>query len=212
MTIRTYAISRSETIEWDTFKEQNDWVAEDLKNKNWDDKPIPRKCVAIYYTVNKIEKKVMDKLYITTYDPDYKDDFKKLNIKWIEEIFKVEPSDIKQLCYPEESITEKGGEIFFLVTADLQVIGTVAMVVKNGKVELGKLTVSSDFQSRGFSHPLMIESIQWARIRNFTNVLILTSTLLAGAIKLYEFYGFKTIQTGPHPDYSRCDIVLKLDF
>ncbi|CAO3653591.1 unnamed protein product [Cunninghamella echinulata] len=220
MTVKIFAISRNETLEWNTFVKQNDWVTEALKNKTWDNEEenIPRKCRAIYYIVNKNEKQIKDKIYLTTYDPDYKDDFKKLNVHWIEKYFKIEPSDIQQLDHAEENIIQPGGEIFFVVVAEAdnnykkKVVGTVAMVVENGECELAKLAVDDQHQSKGYSHPLMQEAIQWAKNRNHSEVLIVTNTMLEGAVNLYKKYGFETIHLGKHPHYERVDIVMKLTF
>ncbi|KAI9301078.1 acyl-CoA N-acyltransferase [Cunninghamella echinulata] len=212
MTIKTYAISRSETTEWNAFVDQNDWATQALNAEKWDNKEdIPSKCIAIYYVVDKNEKTITNKLYVTTYDPIYKQDFKKINLHWIEKYFTVEPSDIHQLDHPEENILQPGGEMFFLVENN-QVVGTVVMVMKHGQCELGKLAIVDHLQSKGYSHPLMKEAIQWAKDKKLPDILILCSTLLAAPVRLYRKYGFETIYEGKHPDYDRCDLVMKLTF
>ena len=50
-------------------------------------------------------------LQIIEYQPLYKDDFKRINVEWIETYFKIEPHDLEQLEAPEE-IINGGGQIF----------------------------------------------------------------------------------------------------
>lgn len=127
----------------------------------------------------------------------------------MERLFKIEQSDIYQLEHPQETIINPGGEIFFLECGG-EVIGTVALVVEHGDYELAKMSVSDHHQGKGYSHLLMNAPIDWARQRKLPGITILSSQSLVNAVNLYKKYGFETVRLGPHPNYERCDIIMRL--
>lgn len=43
---------------------------------------------------------------VVSYEPKFKDDFKKLNVEWLEKYFEVEEHDLEQLEHPEEIIKQ----------------------------------------------------------------------------------------------------------
>lgn len=155
-------------------------------------------------------QEIVKKLYCTTYDSKYKSDFKDLNLKWVSTLFKVEPSDLKQLNDPEGSIVVPGGNIIFVLEEDHKVAGTVAMIVHEGACELGKMTVADQYQGKGYAHPLMREGIAWARRQGYPDITLYSSTTLEKAIRLYEKHGFVTTHLGKHPYYERCNIIMNL--
>lgn len=140
--------------------------------------------------------------------PQHQKAFRDLNMAWVERLFKVEKSDINQLEHPQENIIDPGGEIILLQHAD-DIIGTVAVVYQHDEYELSKMSVSDQHQGKGYSHLLMYASLDWARARNVPDITILSSQRLVNAIKLYKQHGFETIRLGPHPNYERCDIIMK---
>jgi GNAT superfamily N-acetyltransferase len=133
-----------------------------------------------------------------------------LNWAWVERLFKIEKSDIYQLEHPQESIINPGGQIFFLLLGE-EVIGTVALVIEHGEYELAKMSVSDHHQGKGYSHLLMNAPIDWARQRKLPGITILSSTSLVNAINLYKKHGFETVRLGSHPNYERCDIIMRLN-
>ncbi|KAI8576742.1 hypothetical protein K450DRAFT_255368 [Umbelopsis ramanniana AG] len=155
-------------------------------------------------------QKVVDKVYLVTWLPiaEHQKAFRELNLVWVERHFKVEKSDINQLERPQESIIDPGGEIILLQHAE-EIIGTVAVVSEHGEYELSKMSVSDHHQGKGYSHLLMYASLDWAKARNIPEITILSSQRLANAINLYKQHGFKTIRLGAHPNYERCDIIMK---
>lgn len=50
--------------------------------------------------------------HITTYKPEYKSDFIRLNRDWIETYLKIEPSDEETFAHVDE-IVLLGGQVFF---------------------------------------------------------------------------------------------------
>jgi putative acetyltransferase len=75
---------------------------------------------------------------IIDYQPDFKDDFKRLNIEWISRYFVLEAPDLEQLDDPEGSILQKGGRIYMARLGE-QIIGTITLKKYNKTVyELSK--------------------------------------------------------------------------
>ena len=72
---------------------------------------------------------------IIAYTPQYKKDFKRLNVEWISTYFTLEPHDLEQLDDPEGYILSKGGKIFFAKKDD-DIIGTCALNIAFGVVQL----------------------------------------------------------------------------
>ncbi|OBZ89469.1 N-acetylaspartate synthetase [Choanephora cucurbitarum] len=206
--IREYAMLRNQVFNWDQFVLQNPWALD--QNKLDNKKGLPKNCVAIYHRVNASQEMVEETLYLTTWDVEYKADFKQLSLLWVTEHFKVEESDVKQLDTPEQVIILPGGEIFFLLDFDHRVTGVVAMVLHGDTCELAKMTVRKECTGRGYAHILMRESINWAKSRNYPSIELMSNLVLENAILLYKKYGFETVHLGPHPNYARCNIVMRL--
>ena len=63
---------------------------------------------------------------VAPFQDEYADDFKRLNLEWIEKYFVVEEMDKKQLEDPQENIIEPGGESYS-VLEDGKVRGVCAL-------------------------------------------------------------------------------------
>ncbi len=147
---------------------------------------------------------------ILTYQPQYRSAFVALNRAWIEKYFRVEKSDLQQLEQPEDFILGPGGEIFFVVENG-KAVGTCAMVPHGEEnFEIAKMAVEDLARGRGYGDMLMRACIEWARERSVPEITILSNTVLEPAIRLYQKHGFATVNLGPHPDYERCNIEMRL--
>lgn len=149
---------------------------------------------------------------IVTYCDQYKNDFARLNFAWIEQYFVLEEADRKYLLHPHENIIEPGGEIF-LALEEGKVAGTCALLkVDDATYELVKMAVSPDVQGKGLANHLMQAAIAWARGKNAKKIFLESNTILAPAIKLYEKFGFQSIQLALHnnSEYQRVNIVMEL--
>jgi hypothetical protein len=58
----------------------------------------------------------------------------------------------------------------------------------------------------------MQETLRWAKDKKYPYADLLCNTKLENAISIYRKLGFKTTMLGPHPDYERCDIGMRLYF
>ena len=150
-----------------------------------------------------------ENIRLITFNEKYVASFVELNREWIQKYFALEEADQQQLLYPEKNILKKGGEIFFVLEND-KVIATCAMVPHGSGYELAKMAVSPQVRGQGFGDFLMQGVIDWARQKGASEVMLLSNTKLEPAINLYRKHGFEVIQLGPHPDYERCNIEMRL--
>jgi putative acetyltransferase len=151
-----------------------------------------------------------ESIVILTYKDPHAAAFNRLNRAWLEEHALLEDGDRKQLEQPRESILAKGGEIFIAVM-DNEVIGCCAMILHEaGVVELAKLAVDARVQGHGIGRRLTETALTWARRRGAQKVILLSSTKLQAALRLYERLRF---QYGPLPadrGYQTADIYMEL--
>jgi N-acetylglutamate synthase-like GNAT family acetyltransferase len=154
----------------------------------------------------------MNKFSVVKFSAAHAAAFANLNKEWIETYFRLEEMDLKQLEDPFESIIKPGGEIFVIESADGHVVGVCAMIPhEKNSYELAKMAVSPIVRGQGVGDFLMETVIQWAQKQNASSIMLLSNTKLEPAISLYKKHGFVTVKLGPHPDYERCNIEMKLD-
>ncbi|RCI03817.1 hypothetical protein CU098_012502 [Rhizopus stolonifer] len=208
-TIKKYVVCDKQSIKWENFVGENEW----LNNQTIiDEDKAPKNIVAEYYVVNRDNKTLLDKAYVVSWSSEYKTAFKELNLAWIEKLFKPEPMDYIQLDSAEENIINHGGEVFFVINREGEVVGTVAMVFHDGKCELAKMSVKENHQGKGYSHYLMRAAITWAKEQKIFAVDLFGNTNLENSISIYKKYGFKTVSIGPHPIYKRVDIHMRWEY
>ena len=89
----------------------------------------------------------------------YSEQFFILNKAWIEESWRLEDSDKKDLLNPDK-IIENGGQVFFALENKVPV-GTVAMIKSSDdRFELAKMTVQENFRGKGIANMLMDECLK----------------------------------------------------
>ena len=148
---------------------------------------------------------------IIAWNSKYADDFKNLNLQWLNEFFWVEPHDEEVLGQPEKFIIQPGGMIF-LVENNSTIIGCVAlMMIKDGIFELTKMAVKAEYRGQKIGQKLMEHTLAHARSQNWDQLIIYSNRKLENAIYLYKKYGFKEIPIENNNPYSRGDIKMKLE-
>jgi ribosomal protein S18 acetylase RimI-like enzyme len=146
---------------------------------------------------------------IIGYNPQYKNDFIKLNKAWLEEYFYVEPHDLETFNNIEKDIIEKDGEIFFCQVDD-EIAGTVAMIkINETTYELAKMAVDKKFQGMKLSSLLMEACIEFAKNKKAEKIFLVSNTKLSPAINLYKKFNFIETQLAP-TDYDRANIQMEL--
>jgi GNAT superfamily N-acetyltransferase len=152
----------------------------------------------------------MTDIRIVAYQRELAPAFQRLNLAWIERLFEVEDADRKVLGDPERAIIAPGGEILFALDAG-EPIGTVAMIrFSAARYELAKMAVAPSYQKRGVGEMLGAAAIVFARDAGAETVFLLTSSRLAGAIRLYERLGFRHAADPDPPEYARADVYMEL--
>lgn len=137
-------------------------------------------------------------------------DFRRLNLDWIERLFRVEAADLKVLDDPEAAIVAQGGAIFFAVE-DGAPVGTAAMLrVADRRFELAKMAVATTHQRRGIGEMLGRACTDWAARRGPCTVFLETNSRLGNAIRLYERLGFRHAPWPAPSDYARGDVYMEM--
>lgn len=147
---------------------------------------------------------------IISWKPEYAEEFKEMNLQWLEEFFWIEPHDQKVLGDPGKYIIDPGGIIFFAKDKDY-IKGCVALMkIKDGVFELTKMAVKPDSRGKKTGHKLMERSLEFARDKGWNSLIIYSNRKLANAIHLYKKYGFVEIPIEENNPYSRGDIKMQL--
>lgn len=149
-----------------------------------------------------------DSLEVITFERRYRDDFKRLNVAWLERYFRVEPIDEQVLSNPEREILKEGGAILFARLQE-QIVGTVALKAEaTGGFELTKMAVDEAYQGRGFGKRLLDVACEYAKALGAPQVILYSQRALQAAVTMYAKYGFVEM---PLTDkrYARCDIKMQ---
>jgi GNAT superfamily N-acetyltransferase len=140
----------------------------------------------------------VDGLTIISFDPTLRDEFRRLNVAWLERYFTVEPIDERVLGNPEAEILADGGEVLFALLEG-QVVGTVAL----------RLVDAETFESRGYGQSLLETALQVARDSGKRRVILYSQRSLKPAIALYYKNGFTDVAGPLDGKYARCDVQME---
>lgn len=147
---------------------------------------------------------------IVDYDPQWRDDFARLNIDWLQRYFVVEAVDNEVLHDPETHILADGGQILFAVDSKDRAIGTVALKHEGeGVYELTKMAVEPGHQGAGIGRALMMAALATYRRLDGRELFLESSSKLTPALTLYESVGF-VHKPAPRPGthYRRADVYM----
>jgi len=147
-------------------------------------------------------------MQIETNNRSHLPEFVRLNELWITEHFSVEQVD-RDLAANPGKIADSGGFVFSLVHAG-QVAGVCALFKETDeRFQLARMAVRPDVRGMGFGRALIEHAISHAKLNGAKSLYLLSNTVLAPAISLYERYGFTAVARGQHPVYARCNIVME---
>ena len=129
---------------------------------------------------------------IVWFNKKYSEQFFILNKVWIEESWRLEDSDKKDLLNPDK-IVENGGQVFFALENQIPV-GTAAMIKSSDdRFELAKMTVQEDFRGNGIANMLMDECLKFAKENKANEIFLISNDSLKIARNLYDKYGFEEV-------------------
>jgi ribosomal protein S18 acetylase RimI-like enzyme len=137
--------------------------------------------------------------------------FYALNRAWLDEHGLYEPVDEAQLIDPNGTILGIGGAIFVALDGDT-VIGTAAVIPHGpGELELAKLTVDPAARGRGVARRLTEVCLTHARREGARRLVLVSSTRLSAAIRLYESIGFVHRPVPDTVPYETADVYMELE-
>ncbi len=149
-------------------------------------------------------------IVVVPFRREFAADFRRLNLDWIERLFKVEAPDLEVLDDPEAAIIATGGMIFFALEGKA-VVGTVAVLRGVGsRCELAKMAVALTHQRRGIGELLGGACRAWAAGNGLETMFLVTNSKLDGAIRLYERLGFRHATSTHRSEYARGDVYMEL--
>lgn len=158
-------------------------------------------------------KKPAQDITIVDWHSDYKDDFRILNMNWLNSEFNGEltNNDKQAIEHPESYYLAHGGYLFFAKQAN-KVIGCIALKpIADDYYELSKMAVCSDIQGHGVGRLLLLTALNKARDLQIKKISLETNSKLLRAMSLYQHFGFTKMK---HPkgrsDYARADVYMEL--
>ena len=152
--------------------------------------------------------RLMDAVDIVDFKPEYREDFRDLNVEWLEKYFVVEPVD-REILWNPERIIEDGGVILFAKSNDA-IVGTCALLKQGDGWELSKMAVTEAYQGRKIGKALMLATLERARSMGIGKLFLVTNSTLTPAIAMYRKVGFRVTQSGQHPKYERGDLTMEM--
>ena len=151
-----------------------------------------------------------ERIRILDYTPELAKHFERLNRMWIEDMFTMEPYDVKVLGDPQSYIIDKGGEVYF-AELDGEIIGTCALFKEGDEFEFTKMGVEPHLRGLGIGRKMLAYAQQRAIARQAKRVYILTNSVLNPACHLYRSMGFVDIPVTAEDNqkYKRSDVKLE---
>ncbi len=146
---------------------------------------------------------------IIEYGDKYKDDFRRLNLEWLDHYHLTESHDLMVLDDPDGTILERGGHIF-LATIDDLVVGTAALMNEGeGVYELAKMAVTTAHRGKGISRLLIEKCLEKAQQLGAKKLSLFSNHQLLAALHLYESYGFRHVEVKNSP-FTTADVKMEL--
>jgi GNAT superfamily N-acetyltransferase len=147
---------------------------------------------------------------IIDYSDTYANDFKQLNLEWLNKYNLTESHDLEIINDPKGTILDSGGYIFLAKAGD-KIIGTAGIANEGNSVfELVKMSVAPAFQGKGISKILIEKCIKKARELKAKKIFLYSNSQLKTAIELYKKYGFTHVDAS-HSPLLTADIKMELN-
>ena len=151
------------------------------------------------------------KVEIIPFQTQYRDDFKRLNVEWLEKYFYVEAIDDQVLSNPETYILKPGGSVFFARYKG-EIIGTAALLkADHNTFELTKMSVTEKYQGLQVGRKLAIRAIAQFEQSGAKTLFLESNSRLKPALRLYESLGFRHHPKKADSHYQRADVYMIYD-
>jgi len=146
---------------------------------------------------------------IIDYSGEYANDFRDLNLEWLEKYNLTEAHDLEVINHPKEAVLDKGGYIFLAREVD-RIVGTAGIANEGDSIyELVKMTVAPAFRGQGISKMLIEKCLDKARELKAKKIFLYSNSQLQTAIALYKKYGFVHVDASNSPLLS-ADVKMEL--
>ncbi|HEX5152370.1 MAG TPA: GNAT family N-acetyltransferase [Parafilimonas sp.] len=147
---------------------------------------------------------------IIDYEDRYHEDFRRLNLEWLEQFNLTESHDLEVLDHPQENVIDRGGFIFLLKEDDV-IIGTAGLFkINDREYELIKMSVAPEHRGKKFGDMLLEKCISKAEDVNASKLILFSNSNLQTAIRLYEKFGFRHVAAIDAP-FKTADIKMELE-
>lgn len=128
-------------------------------------------------------------------------------------MFVMEETDRDVLLHPQERLIDCGGDILFVETPELGIVGTCALQkTGDGAFELTKMGVIESARGLKAGEFLLNAVIRRAGAMGAQKLYLLTNSKCAAAIHLYEKHGFRhdlQIMAEYGSRYERCNVAMR---
>lgn len=146
---------------------------------------------------------------IIDYSGEYANDFRDLNLEWLEKYSLTEAHDLEVINHPKEAVLDRGGYIFLAREVD-RIVGTAGIANEGDSIyELVKMTVAPAFRGQGISKMLIEKCLDKARELKAKKIFLYSNSQLQTAIALYKKYGFVHVDASNSPLLS-ADVKMEL--
>jgi len=136
---------------------------------------------------------------VVSYQDKYLQDFKRLNLEWLEKYDLTEQYDLDILNDPQGTVIDKGGCIFIALDNELAV-GTAGLAKKNdSEYELVKMAVDPAMRGKGIGKILLNNCLEKAKNLKAEKLSLFSNSKLQTALKLYEQFGFTYVDLKDNP-------------
>ena len=149
-------------------------------------------------------------IQLIDYSDEFGDDFKRINLEWLDKYGLTEEPDLRILNNPKSAVLNNGGAIYLAKTEN-SIIGSVALINEGkGVFELAKMTVVPKWQGKGISKLLIERCLDKARELKAKKIILYSNHQLEAALALYKKYGFKNVEI-THSPLKTADVRMELD-
>ncbi len=154
---------------------------------------------------------MVNQIEIIEYEEKYQEEFKRLNLEWLDKFNLTESHDLLVLNDPKGTILDRGGFIWLARAGD-EIAGTAALMNEgHGIFELAKMSVTKSWQGKGISKMLIETCLKKAKEIGAIKVTLFSNHQLQAALKLYEKYGFRNVEVKNSP-FETADVKMELEF
>jgi GNAT superfamily N-acetyltransferase len=151
----------------------------------------------------------MEEIQIIPYAAQYAEDFRRLNLEWLDHYHLTESHDLMVLDDPQGTILDRGGAIY-LAKAGEEIVGSAALMKEHeGVYELAKMAVTQAFRGKGISKLLIEKCLEKAIQFQSKKVTLFSNHQLLTALHLYEQYGFRHVEVKDSP-FETADVRMEL--